>query len=116
MTPSATAVVPPELEALLHACKESPDEAAPRLVLADWLEEHGQAALAGAVRLSLRHAELGRGDPRRPGIEADLDDPAGEVGRWLRPLRALFPTTCFRGGLLQVSTTVGVLRGHSPGE
>jgi uncharacterized protein (TIGR02996 family) len=31
----------PEVLALLRACKDSPEDDAPRLVLADWLEEHG---------------------------------------------------------------------------
>ena len=32
---------PADLVALIDAVKESPDDDAPRLVLADWLEEHG---------------------------------------------------------------------------
>src|SRR5262245_40456789 len=32
---------PADLVALLATCKESPDEDAPRLGLADWLDEHG---------------------------------------------------------------------------
>jgi uncharacterized protein (TIGR02996 family) len=39
---SATPAQPrPEVLALLRACKESPEDDAPRLVLADWLQEHG---------------------------------------------------------------------------
>jgi uncharacterized protein (TIGR02996 family) len=49
-------VTPPELQALLQACKDEPDEDAPRLVLADWLEEHGQPDRAEFVRLQLRLA------------------------------------------------------------
>ena len=41
----------PELLALLQGCKEAPDDPLPRLILADWLEEHG---LADWVRLSCR--------------------------------------------------------------
>jgi uncharacterized protein (TIGR02996 family) len=47
----------PELTALLEACKDAPDEDAPRLVLADWLEEHGgeaDRARAAFIRLQLR--------------------------------------------------------------
>src|SRR5262249_10077027 len=46
----------PELLSLLAACKDSPKEDAPRLVLADWLAEHGDehdAARAEFIRLQL---------------------------------------------------------------
>src|SRR5438046_30326 len=47
----------PELLALLQACKEEPEEA-PRLVLADWLEEHGAAAPGQLIRLQCRAARM----------------------------------------------------------
>jgi uncharacterized protein (TIGR02996 family) len=46
----------PHLLALLRRCKEAPEDDAPRLVLADWLEDSGDAARAGFVRLQLRLA------------------------------------------------------------
>jgi uncharacterized protein (TIGR02996 family) len=52
----------PELLALLEAVKDQPDDDAPRLVLADWLEEHGQSACERAratfIRLQCRRARL----------------------------------------------------------
>src|SRR5437016_4702342 len=45
-----------ELVALLSACKDQPDEDAPRLVLADWLEEYGEAERAELVRVQCRLA------------------------------------------------------------
>src|SRR5262245_40315679 len=41
----------PDLDGLLQSCKGAPDEVAPRLILADWLEEHGEADRAEFVRL-----------------------------------------------------------------
>ena len=46
----------PELLALLRVCKDNLEEDAPRLVLADWLAEHGDehdAARAELIRLLL---------------------------------------------------------------
>jgi uncharacterized protein (TIGR02996 family) len=45
---------PPELESLLLGCKDAPDDDAPRLVLADWLDDHGDHDRAEFVRLSVR--------------------------------------------------------------
>ena len=47
--------VPPELVRLLAACKDEPLSDEPRLVVADWLEEHGDVDRAEFVRLQLRN-------------------------------------------------------------
>ncbi|MBO0701086.1 MAG: TIGR02996 domain-containing protein, partial [Zavarzinella sp.] len=39
-----------DLHDLIRACKSEPDDDAPRLVLADWLEEHGQPDRAEFIR------------------------------------------------------------------
>lgn len=43
----------PELKALLQRCREAPADDLPRLVLADWLDEHGDADRAAFVRVQL---------------------------------------------------------------
>ena len=43
--------ISPELLGLLHDAKMHPEDDAPRLILADWLEEHGQPERAEFVRL-----------------------------------------------------------------
>jgi uncharacterized protein (TIGR02996 family) len=62
-----------ERQALLRAVIDSPDEDAPRLVYADWLEEHGQTeadrARAAFIRLQVEAARLDRYDPRRLDLE-----------------------------------------------
>jgi uncharacterized protein (TIGR02996 family) len=52
-------------DALYRAILEQPDDDAPRLVWADWLEEHGDADRAAFVRLECEWAALEPGDPRR---------------------------------------------------
>src|SRR4051794_13387946 len=56
-----------ELVGLLAACKDAPEDDAPRLILADWLEEHGEGARARLVRLQVERAA-------RPGDEDQSDD------------------------------------------
>src|SRR5262245_56329639 len=58
----------PELDALLAACIEHPGDDAPRLVLADWLEEHGEADRAEFIRLQIESARLDDYDPRRDDL------------------------------------------------
>lgn len=47
-----------EREALLRAVCDHPDEDAPRLVFADWLQEHGDETRAEFIRAQVRFAEL----------------------------------------------------------
>src|SRR4051794_31605614 len=49
----------PELVALLGACRDQPDDDGPRLVLADWLEDHGEPERAELVRVQCRLARGG---------------------------------------------------------
>lgn len=53
----------PEGLALLMNCKENPLDVAPRLILTDWLEEHGEEALAETLRRSIKHPDHIHGLP-----------------------------------------------------
>jgi uncharacterized protein (TIGR02996 family) len=88
LTPLQTALVEsPEGLSLLRAVVESPWEHAPRLVLADWLEERGDARAA-----LLRLVPALEATPRQQGPRADLpcrvwrDEPSGRPytsgGQW----------------------------------
>ena len=44
----------PEADAFLDAIFDHPDDDTPRLVYADWLQEHGQEDYAQFIRLSIR--------------------------------------------------------------
>jgi uncharacterized protein (TIGR02996 family) len=47
----------------------APDEDAPRLVYADWLDDHGPPARAELIRVQCALAALARDDPRRGELE-----------------------------------------------
>jgi uncharacterized protein (TIGR02996 family) len=59
----------PTNPALLAAVLETPDDDAPRLVYADWLEENGEADRAAFIRLQIELARLPEGDPRAQALE-----------------------------------------------
>lgn len=50
--------LPPEEEALLRRCYETPWDDAPILIYSDWVQDHGDDARAEAIRKSLASARL----------------------------------------------------------
>src|SRR3954452_12765893 len=54
-----------ECAPLLAAVLTAPDDDAPRLVYADWLDEHGRPERAAFIRLQVELARVPRHDPRR---------------------------------------------------
>jgi uncharacterized protein (TIGR02996 family) len=60
-------------ETLLRACHDNPADDTPRLVLADWLDEHGQPQRAELLRLTLA-LRREPDDPRRPARERRLQE------------------------------------------
>lgn len=50
-------------EALHRACCMDPDDMAPRLIWADWLEEHGQPERAEFIRVQVELARIGHNHP-----------------------------------------------------
>jgi uncharacterized protein (TIGR02996 family) len=55
--------------AFLEAIREHPGDDAPRLVYADWLDEHGDPDRAEFIRTQCRLAGLGEDDPARDALE-----------------------------------------------
>ncbi len=75
-------------EALLQAVIADPDDDAPRLIYADWLDEHGQGERAEFIRVQIALAGMPLNDERRPElrrIERRLLRRFGE--RWAHSLR-----------------------------
>jgi uncharacterized protein (TIGR02996 family) len=73
-------------KALLRGVIAEPDDDAPRLVYADWLDESGDADRAEFVRLQLRLARMDPGDPARPaGLARERELLAARAGAWLKP-------------------------------
>jgi uncharacterized protein (TIGR02996 family) len=83
----------PELKALLDAARRDPEDDSARLVLADWLEEHGdeaERARAQFIRLQVQTNRLPYRDPQRRQLEEQawqLDERYQST--WLGCLRQL---------------------------
>jgi uncharacterized protein (TIGR02996 family) len=76
-------------EELLRAVRDDPDDDAPRLVYADWLEERGDPR-AEFIRVQCELARLGEGDPRRRRLRArERAILARHRAEWIAPLAEL---------------------------
>jgi uncharacterized protein (TIGR02996 family) len=88
-------------EAFLEAIREQPDDDAPRLIYADWLEEHSQPQRAEFLRVQ---CELGRqteGSPR--WVELSVREESLRTvheREWLGPAAALLDSWEFHRGCL----------------
>jgi uncharacterized protein (TIGR02996 family) len=77
--------------ALLTAIREYPDDDTPRLVYADWLDEHGDADRAEFIRTQCALSRLSHEDDRRTDLEVrELRLLAGHAAEWAAP-RPVFP-------------------------
>jgi len=77
----------PEVVALLQTCKENPDDDTPRLILADWLDDHGDTARAEFIRVQCEAAHLPLAPERLDWLarrEGELLVAAGT--EWTQPL------------------------------
>jgi uncharacterized protein (TIGR02996 family) len=94
----------PEIMGLLQACKEVPEDDTPRLVLADWLEEHGDPARAECIRVQCALATDELAKSEREALKRRRDQIRRQHEKaWLRPFAKL--TGARRGfdrGLIQI--------------
>src|SRR5262245_12981498 len=92
-----------ELTSLLRRCKEAPEDDLPRMVLADWLEDHGEGERAELVRLSVRldAEEIDQGD-EATSLARLHELYSRNAERWLGGLARRAGEHCFRRGLLEV--------------
>ena len=74
--------VHPEWEAFVSAIVAEPDDDTPRLVAADWLDEHGDADRAAFIRTQVELARLEALDPR----SVDVDRLRAKERAFLGPL------------------------------
>jgi uncharacterized protein (TIGR02996 family) len=86
----------------LEAIREAPDDDAPRLIYADWLDEHGEHDRAAFIRAQVRLAALDPADPAR----LDLDEEARDLlavheGEWTADLPPEVDTWQFRRGFVE---------------
>jgi uncharacterized protein (TIGR02996 family) len=91
----------PPRESFLRAIYDAPDDDAPRLVYADWLDEHGDADRAAFIRVQCALARSAADDPRRPGREArERELLERHRAEWGGLLGELFSNLDFRRGFL----------------
>jgi uncharacterized protein (TIGR02996 family) len=81
-----------EQRALWAAIRAHPDDDAPRLVYADWLDEHGDAARAEFIRVQIERVRMPtdrrKGRKRREWLNArEAELQAAHKHRWTEPLR-----------------------------
>jgi uncharacterized protein (TIGR02996 family) len=88
-------------DAFLHALREQPEDDAPRLVYADWLEEHGDPDRAEFIRAQVRLAGMDEDDPERAALE-DRERAllAAHEAEWLGPLPPDVAKVTFRRGFV----------------
>lgn len=77
-------------EAFLLAIREAPADDAPRLIFADWLEEHSQADRAEFIRVQCRLAGFTQADPEHPVLSQRAEELLrGHWDEWVGPLRTI---------------------------
>ncbi|HEX5273253.1 MAG TPA: TIGR02996 domain-containing protein, partial [Gemmataceae bacterium] len=92
-------------EALLRAVIADPDDDAPRLIYADWLDEQGKADRAEFIRVQCALQAAPPGDPRRPAwLDREVALLNDREDEWLGRLRWLFYLWAFRRGFLEEVT------------
>jgi uncharacterized protein (TIGR02996 family) len=78
------------IPSFLQAIRDDPDDDAPRLVLAGWLEEHGGRAGAARAEFLRVPCEWARWVPdlrRRSDLQEGEREPHLDAEEWLGPLR-----------------------------
>jgi uncharacterized protein (TIGR02996 family) len=115
-----------EREALYRAVIENPADDAPRLVFADWLEEHGEAQRAEFIRLQIGMAKLAMHDPRWQPLVARAEKLArGKKRLWQQNLPQMrgviwegfsrgFPSTVRFSNLLVFQDHIGAVVAAAP--
>src|SRR5262245_16313050 len=91
-----------EHEGFLQAILAAPEEDAPRLIYADWLEDHGDPDRAAFIRVQIELARLPKDDPRRAdlaGREKGLLD--RHAWEWAGPLGDRVTEWAFRRGFVE---------------
>jgi uncharacterized protein (TIGR02996 family) len=101
----------PELLAFLEDIKENPADDTPRLVLADWLEEHGDrrdASRAELIRVQCRLERLAARDPDREALRFREQQLVSEhEAEWMGPLADRGRSPSWKRGLGRIELAAG---------
>src|SRR5919199_887033 len=88
--------------AFLDAVLDAPEDDAPRLVYADWLDEHGDHDRAEFIRVQVERVRLPEGDGRHDELERHEEDLLAEhEQRWVGPAADFLVCWGFRRGLVE---------------
>jgi len=105
------------LAGLLQACVETPDDGTPHLILADWLDDHGQGERAELVRVQCRLADwVPEITEREELLARQTELLAAHHARWLGPLAERCERVEYQRGLAQVWVTGRTFASASFGE
>ena len=89
-----------EHAAFLRAIRAAPDDDLPRLIYADYLDEHGDPR-GEFIRIQIERPRLPRDDPRRAGLKAREDELLRRHREeWEGPLAAVVSHAVFRRGFI----------------
>jgi uncharacterized protein (TIGR02996 family) len=103
-------------QAFFDAILAAPDDDAPRLVYADWLDEHGQSERAEFIRIQCDLARRPKYDPGRPALhdrERELLKRHETV--WTEPVAAVARDCRFRRGFIE-GVSIGVRKFLTDGD
>jgi uncharacterized protein (TIGR02996 family) len=93
-----------QADAFLDAIREAPDDDAPRLIFADWLDDHGDADRAAFIRAQVRLAPLPPQGLARLDLEDEADDLLRKHPEWAGRLPELAQAWEFRRGFVEAVT------------
>ncbi len=101
-------------EGLLADIRDHPEDDAPRLIYADWLDEHGEPLRAELIRVQVALSHSAADDPGRDRLEArEHAVLEAQEGAWTVALRPLVVRHEFRRGLIdEVEVEPGLLAEH----
>jgi uncharacterized protein (TIGR02996 family) len=92
-------------EAFLEDILEHPDDEAPRLIYADWLDDHGQPERAEYIRAECELERIEAYSPRwRQLSERQLTLIKANKKKWTHSLRGLISSCFFRRGFVETVT------------
>ena len=98
---SAGATAMTQRDAFLESILAEPDDDTPRLIFADWLDEHDDP-LGEFIRVQMQLASLPEDDERRPELKQRERRLLGAHGReWARAVRPLVTDYEFRRGFVE---------------
>src|SRR5262245_48701346 len=103
-------------QAFLDAIIAAPEDDAPRLVYADWLDDHGDSDRAEFIRVQCDLARRPKYDPDRPPLEArERELLKKHEARWAKPLMGFGRDLRFRRGFVD-GISIGVSKFITDGE